>query len=99
VLIKYNTVDIYNTVDTRGPDDRLDLRRKIFDGRCLMICTYASLPQEKIKEIKELEEDLGKTLLAFSCKGVDIVPLNDEELKKIKALEEKLGISLVAVHK
>jgi len=64
-----------------------------------MVCTYASLSEEKLKEIRELEASLGKTLLAFSCKEVEIAELREGDLKKVKELEEKLGVPLVAVRK
>jgi len=85
-------------VDTMRPDDRLDLEESFLE-EAAMVCTYASLSEEKLKEIRELEASLGKALLAFSCKDVQIAELGDEELKKVKELEEKLGVPLVAVRK
>jgi hypothetical protein len=62
-----------------------------------MLCTLAKLEKDKLDDIQSLEKSLGKTLIAFSCKDINIVPLKEEELSKIKQVEEKLKISLVAV--
>ncbi len=62
-----------------------------------MLCTLANLEKEKLEDIQSLEKSLGKTLIAFSCKDVNIVPLKEDELARIKQVEKKLNISLVAV--
>jgi hypothetical protein len=62
-----------------------------------MLGTLAKLEQTKLTELQSLEKKLGRTLIAFSCKKVDIVLLKEEELSQIKKVEEKLSLSLVAV--
>ncbi len=62
-----------------------------------MLCTLANLEKDKLADVQSLEKSLGKTLIAFSCKDINIVPLKDEELSRIKQVEQKLNISLVAV--
>ncbi len=62
-----------------------------------MICTYAHLDEEKLKAIKEVEKKIGKTLLAFSCRDMDVAPLSDEQMEELKRLEDKIGFPLVAV--
>jgi hypothetical protein len=62
-----------------------------------MLCTLAHLEKDKLADVQSLEKTLGKTLIAFSCKDVDIVPLKDDEITRIKEVEKKLNVSLVAV--
>ena len=62
-----------------------------------MLCTLANLDKEKVATIQSLEEKLGKTIIAFSCKDMGASPLKDDELAQIQATEKKLGIALVAV--
>ncbi len=62
-----------------------------------MLCTLAHLEKDKLNEVQTLEKSLGKTLIAFSCNAVDIIPLKDDEISKIKQVEKKLNVSLVAV--
>ncbi len=62
-----------------------------------MLCTLAHLEKEKLVDIQSLEKNIGKTLIAFSCKDLDVAPLKEEELQQIKKVEQKLNISLVAV--
>jgi hypothetical protein len=62
-----------------------------------MLCTLAHLEKDKLADIQSLEKTLGKTLIAFSCKDIDIVPVNEDELSRIKQVEQKLNVSLVAV--
>jgi sugar phosphate isomerase/epimerase len=63
-----------------------------------MLCSLATkLGDKDLAEIGALEEELGVTMLAFSCHPVDPAEIDDRQLASIKALEEKLGISLVAV--
>ena len=65
-----------------------------------MLCSLSTKLEEKeIKAIKDLERELGKTLLAFSCYPVDAASINTEELAKIEKVETDLGISLVAVNR
>lgn len=62
-----------------------------------MLCTLAHLEQEKLSELQSLEKKLGRTLIAFSCNDVDVVPLKENELAEIKRVENKLNVSMVAV--
>ncbi len=62
-----------------------------------MLCTLANLEKEKLADIQTLEKSMGKTLIAFSCKDIKIVPLKEDELSQIKQVEKKLNVSLVAV--
>lgn len=63
-----------------------------------MICSLASKVEETtLQTIKDLEKDLGKTLLAFSCHDWKASALSTDELQKVQSVEKKLSISLVAV--
>ncbi|MFP4034881.1 MAG: hypothetical protein ACLFT5_05165 [Desulfovermiculus sp.] len=63
-----------------------------------MLCSIAhSLSQEDVSAVQALENETGKTLLAFSCRAVNPSSLSAEELQKIQELENRLGVALVAV--
>lgn len=62
-----------------------------------MLCSLASLDNDRVNAIQSLERKIGKTLLAFSCKEMKIDTLKDEEIAQIKEAEHKLGLSLIAV--
>lgn len=66
--------------------------------RVTMICSLTSKVEgTRLQTINDLEKDLGKTLLAFSCHDLKASALSVDELKKIQDVENKLGVSLVAV--
>ncbi len=63
-----------------------------------MICSFSNnLDANALKTIADLEKDLGKTLLSFSCHDLTTSSLSADELQKVKDAESKLGVSLVAV--
>jgi len=62
-----------------------------------MLCSLSKLGDEQLGQIGDLENELGVTLLAFSCHAADPAAISDDQLAKITELEGKLGISLVAV--
>lgn len=62
-----------------------------------MICSLSRLKDHDLDQIRALESDVGKPLLAFSCHNVVPARLEEDELSRIQSLEKKLGISLVAV--
>lgn len=63
-----------------------------------MLCSLSSkLDDSALKSIRNLEQELGRTLLAFNCHDVKPSELNDAELSKIRNLEKSLAVSLVAV--
>ncbi len=62
-----------------------------------MLSSLSSLDDAGLEKIKSLEEDLGKSLLSFSCHEVSPADLDDSDLEKVKSLESSLGVSLVAV--
>ncbi len=62
-----------------------------------MFCTVAHLEKDKLADVQALEKKLGKTLIAFSCKNVEVAKLKDDELVQIRQVEQKLHISLLAI--
>ncbi|RJQ81890.1 MAG: hypothetical protein C4519_08400 [Desulfobacteraceae bacterium] len=63
-----------------------------------MLCSIATnINESTLQTIKDLEKELGKSLLAFKCHEVKPSMVNGKELDKIKEVEKSLGISLVAV--
>lgn len=62
-----------------------------------MLCSYASVSDEKLNSLQKMEKELGQTLLAFSCHRFQPARLTDEQLEKIQDLEKELGMVLVAI--
>lgn len=54
----------------------------------------ASLNKTDLERIQQLEQDLGRHIMAFEP-GLDIADLSDEQLARIKALEEELDVTLL----
>ena len=63
-----------------------------------MLCDLGKLEKRELDEVALLENELGKTLLAFRCYAeVNPAELSDAELNRIQEVEDKLKLSLVAV--
>lgn len=63
-----------------------------------MLCSYANKMEENaLKTITSLEQELGKTLLAFQCNDLKPTGLSESELAKLQEAEKELGVSLVAI--
>lgn len=62
-----------------------------------MLCNVTRLDDAKVSQIKAVEQEVGKTLLAYSCYNVAPADLNKDELLQISEAEKKLGMVLVAV--
>ena len=63
-----------------------------------MLCSLATkITAETIDVINELENKLGKTLLAFQCHDLKPSELSEDQLQRLRETEAELGISLVAV--
>jgi hypothetical protein len=63
-----------------------------------MLWAFSSLTAKQMKSIKELEEKMGVTLLAFSGMNIKYVNLSEEDLKLLLQAEKDLLVSLVAVN-
>jgi uncharacterized protein YbaP (TraB family) len=55
---------------------------------------YASMSPEQVEKVKNLEKEMGVTLLAYAKPTYST--LKDADLKRIQGLEKELGLSLVA---
>ncbi|MDG6257198.1 MAG: hypothetical protein QCH35_06315 [Methanomicrobiaceae archaeon] len=55
---------------------------------------YASLSPEQVEKVKNVEKEMGITLLAYA--KPTYAKLNDADLQRIRDLEGDLGLSLVA---
>lgn len=62
-----------------------------------MLCSLSNLDDRDLDRIRTLENEMGKTLLAYSCHRASPSDLADGELDKIRSLEKDLGLALVAV--
>lgn len=62
-----------------------------------MLCNLSKLDDAKLQEIKNVEQKVGKTLLAYSCYNVAPADLSRDEMSLITEAEKKLGVVLVAV--
>lgn len=61
-----------------------------------MIFSLSALDDNKLKSIQDLEQKLGKPLLAFTSYPGDSAELKAEELSQVQQLEKDLGVILVA---
>jgi hypothetical protein len=55
----------------------------------------AELDDAKLKELKALESELGKTVVAVESRGAP-ASMTPAELDRLKQAEQKLGVVLVA---
>jgi len=63
-----------------------------------MLCTLAGkLGDKELQDIRQLEQELGVTILAYSCYQAEPAAVDDGQLARLRQLEERLGVSLVAV--
>ena len=63
-----------------------------------MLCSLSpKLDENALNAIQNLEKELGKNLLAFSCHDIKPSALDEKTLEKIQKLENDLRISLVVV--
>lgn len=64
-----------------------------------MVCGYSSnLNKDDLNTLNNLEKDIGKTVLAFSCKDIEESQLSQDQIAKITDAEKKIGMVLVAVN-
>lgn len=60
-----------------------------------MMCSYAFLDNLALEVVKTVEEETGKTVLAYDCFEPEEV--SQEGIEKIKDAEKKLCRTLIAV--
>lgn len=54
----------------------------------------APLSQEEVGRIRELEEAIGKHIMAF-VPGLEVADLDDAQVAQVQALEADLGVTLL----
>ena len=62
-----------------------------------MLYPVASLEADQLKAVRDLESEIGSTVVALSSVDADTANLPDDKLRKLQALEEELDVVLVAV--
>ena len=62
-----------------------------------MLCSLSNLKEQDLEQIRTLESELGRPLLAFSCHETKPAVLDEGALQKIQEVENKIGFALVAV--
>jgi hypothetical protein len=62
-----------------------------------MLCSFASLDESSLSEIRSYEKKSGRIVLAYACKDIGIDSMSEEELAELKSLEDRLRLQLVAV--
>lgn len=63
-----------------------------------MLCSLANrLGDAELGQIRRLEQELGVTLLAYTCHEAEPAAIDDSQLDKLHEAEAKLGVTLVAV--
>jgi len=62
-----------------------------------MICSYAPMDEKKLDSLQRLEEEMGQTLLAYSCHNMKPAELTPEQVERLKKVEEELGVVIVAL--
>jgi bifunctional pyridoxal-dependent enzyme with beta-cystathionase and maltose regulon repressor activities len=91
-------VGLQNGIQGRILEIRIIPRGTRNSRRDVMLCSIAhALSQEDLSAVKTLEQETGKTLLAFFCHPTNPSSLSPTELERIQELEKKLGVALVAV--
>lgn len=58
----------------------------------------AQLADEEVAQVRALEADLGKHVMAFEA-GLEIAALDEAALARVKELERRLGVTLLVFEK
>ncbi len=62
-----------------------------------MLCSYATLDDSSLAEIKAFEMETGKRLLAYTSRDIGSYDLTEDQVGELHKLEDKLSVQLVAV--
>ena len=62
-----------------------------------MLCSLSSLETTSLDTVKTLEQEIGRTVLAFSCHSLAPAELTDQQLRRLQEVERELGVALVAL--
>lgn len=62
-----------------------------------MLYPIATLDDDKLDAIRDLEGEIGTPVVALSAIKASSAALSDDKLEKLRALEDELDVVLVAV--
>ncbi|WP_323778055.1 hypothetical protein [Leisingera sp.] len=62
-----------------------------------MLYPLATLEAEKLRALKNLEQDIGSPVVALAGVEANTAALPEDQLKKLQELEKELGVVQVAV--
>lgn len=62
-----------------------------------MYYAYAKIGEDKLSDIKALEAEIGRPLIAVEPVTLKPAEIDPPALTRVQALEKKLGVTLVAV--
>ena len=62
-----------------------------------MLYSLAPLDDDQLNDIKAIEKEIGKTLLAFRRFDIKLDDLSEDQVARIQQAEVDLGVSLIAV--
>ena len=62
-----------------------------------MLPSLSNLEEKSLQSIKNLEGELGSTVLAYSIHDFKPANLSEDQILKIQALETELKVALVAM--
>ena len=62
-----------------------------------MLYPIATLEDDKLKAVRELEDEIGSPVVALSAVEASSAKLSEDKLAKLQALEDELDVVLVAV--
>ena len=62
-----------------------------------MLASLSNLEEKSLQSVKNLEGELGSTVLAYSIQDFKPANLSEDQLSMIQALENELKVSLVAI--
>ncbi len=63
----------------------------------MKLYSLAGLGNDQLQQIKSLEKQLGKTIIALKGHETNLAELSTEQLAMLKQSEGKLGLTLIAV--
>lgn len=65
--------------------------------RIALLASLSNLEEKSLEAVKNLEGELGATVLAYSMHDFKPASLSEDQISKIQALESELNVSLVAM--
>ncbi len=63
----------------------------------MKLYSLAGLGNDQLQQIKTLEKQLGRTVLAFRGHDANLAKLSSEQLESLRNAESELGLTLIAL--